>query len=294
MIYRNKTTGAIVTQGDIRVQFPNTSFSAGEWDEDTLDFIGVDLVDCPEKPVDTEYQTVADDGIKLINNQWTQTWVMIDKYTSEELASYERHKAQHKWAFVRENRNKMLAEVDLRLIKHKELIDLEISPFDKDFPGVMSEALYRDTLFYKQELRNVPTNNTNPETINWPIDPIDKIGEYEYKWSLTVLEKYVLDRQLAQHDHRLDTVRAMRNALLLKMDTVETKHRNLKEMGISVSSEITPGVLPDELYMQVLLYKQALRDLPDTIVEGTLFRDIVWPINPIDNLRASKLTYSEA
>jgi len=277
MLYRNKTTGIIVSQQAVRTEYRNTSLPSGEWDQQTLEFVNMEYVESTAKPLDTEYQTAQDNGAVQIDGNWVQSWVMVDKYNAEELANYEAVKLAAQWNTVREDRNKKLAEVDIKLTIHRDRSLLNVLPFDEARPGVYNKELVEAMIQYKQELRDV-TNNTDPFNITWPVNPLDRLDEFKRIWLSSSEYLELLNPDLWAG------VKAQRNQKLNDTDNVVRKHNELKDLGVEVFSDTTPGVLPDDLYTEVLHYRQILRDITGTATPSS----VIWPINPLDRINTIK------
>jgi len=76
--------------------------------------------------------------------------------TSSEInAELARLEAQQPWNELRAERNRRLAETDWEIVKHKEL-------------GTNVPAALKN---YRQELRDLPANTSDPANPAWPIKP---------------------------------------------------------------------------------------------------------------------------
>ena len=78
MLYRNKTTGAVKTQGEIRRDNPNTSFPA-VWNTEVCALLNIDPVLNGAQPSHTEYQGVRQEGVEQdANGNWVTKFVVYD------------------------------------------------------------------------------------------------------------------------------------------------------------------------------------------------------------------------
>jgi hypothetical protein len=78
MLYRNKTTGAVKTQGEIRRDNANTSFPA-VWDATVCELLNIDPVLEGAQPSHTEYQGVRQDGVEQDSlGNWVTKYVVYD------------------------------------------------------------------------------------------------------------------------------------------------------------------------------------------------------------------------
>ena len=145
MYYRLRSTGAVLTQGEVRKQFPNTSLPA-VWDASVCDAIGVDPIEQIPAPTVTPYQIVSENGVELVNGKWVTKWEVRDCTPAE----IEEIKADE-WTRVRKERNKHLAESDWT-----QLPDAPLTTLDKS-----------DWSIYRQQLRDI-TEQADPFSLVWP------------------------------------------------------------------------------------------------------------------------------
>lgn len=177
MIYRNKADGTLLTTNDVINKFPNTSFPAGDWNQQVLDFAGVEKVELTEKTADTELQYYVDGGVENIGGVWTQVWKAVDKYTPEELQQIEQGKVDAKWNDLRTTRNLLLVEMDNAIARSNELVDLGYEPYSR--PGVYDRNFILEIMKYKEELRNLPENTTDINNVVWPVSPWSKEDHFK-------------------------------------------------------------------------------------------------------------------
>ena len=71
--YRDRETGGVHTQGEIRRMNPNVSLPR-VWTQTTLEGLGVDPVLEGEKPEAGDYEVVVKDAVTEVNGNWTQTY----------------------------------------------------------------------------------------------------------------------------------------------------------------------------------------------------------------------------
>ena len=148
-IENNQVAEYPLTEGAIKLRFPNTSFPT--------DFVaalpdGYMRVQPSSQPSEDDVKVVAEGTPALVDGVWTQTWVQSDKYTAEELVAYNAKKEADKQQDVRDARNKLLAKSDWT-----QLAD---APVDK-----AAWATYR------QALRDVTAQSGFPWEVIWPTQP---------------------------------------------------------------------------------------------------------------------------
>jgi hypothetical protein len=148
-IENNQVAEYPLTEGAIKMRFPNTSFPTN--------FVaalpeGYVRVQPNSQPSEDEMKVIAEGTPVLVDGVWTQTWVQSDKYTAEELVFHNAKKETDKQQEERNVRNSLLAKSDWT-----QLAD---APVDK-----AAWATYR------QALRDVTGQEGFPWTITWPEAP---------------------------------------------------------------------------------------------------------------------------
>jgi hypothetical protein len=146
MLYRVRSTGAVLTQGEVRGLYPNTSFPA-VWDSSTCDALGVDPILSSPQPSTTRFQSVLADGVEQDSlGNWIEKWRVVDWEQAAIDAATEAE-----WASVRTERNKRLVESDWT-----QLPDAPLTTLDKS-----------DWSIYRQQLRDI-TEQADPFSLVWP------------------------------------------------------------------------------------------------------------------------------
>lgn len=167
MELRNRTTGALISEGDLRRLNPNTSFPPVLTDE-LIDEFGYDRVlEGTQPAVTPPYEYVQRDGVVQIEGAWYTNYVIgpvfqeyidengVTHSASEQYEAYCFEKDTEQGAAIRSDRNQRLSACDWT-----QLLD---SPFD---PSIKTAwALYRE------ELRNIPEQSGFPWQVQWPTKP---------------------------------------------------------------------------------------------------------------------------
>ena len=148
-MYRIRATGQIVTQGEVRGLYPNTSFPK-TWSPELVEELGLDVVFESPTPTTTVYQTAFKDGVEQVAGKWVWKW-SISEMDDETKATKDAEVAKN----VRASRDAKLAECDWLVIKAAET-------------GV---ALAADWATYRQALRDVPSQAGFPHNVTWPAKP---------------------------------------------------------------------------------------------------------------------------
>ena len=166
--YRNRTTGAVNTQGEIRRSMPNTSLPR-VWTAAICDSLGIDpVLAAPAPEASGEYKVVSRNGVTQdANGNWVEAYVERDMFAdyvdedgvtvtkaSQEEAYTARKDAEAATA-ARAERDKLIASCDWMAIKAFEA-----------GTGVATEWAT-----YRQALRDVSAQAGFPNDITWPTQP---------------------------------------------------------------------------------------------------------------------------
>jgi len=146
-MYRVRSTGEVLSQGQVRSLYPNTSFPS-QWTPALVEELGLDPVFESPTPTTTRYQTAFKNGVEQdAQGRWLWKW-SISEMDDEAKAAKDAEAAKS----VRADRDKRLAECDWT--------QLSDSQVDK--------AVWAT---YRQELRDVPAQTGFPHDITWPEKP---------------------------------------------------------------------------------------------------------------------------
>ena len=161
--YRNRTTGEIKTQGELRRDNPNMSLPR-VWGDNVCDALNVDPVFVTAKPTEGigQYQFVARNGVvQDDNNNWVWAWEIRDMFSDDdELGT----KAEQEAAFqAKQDSNKALNK---RLERDKLLSETDWWA-SSDLTMTSAQTAYR------QALRDITTHSNWPhlESDDWPTKP---------------------------------------------------------------------------------------------------------------------------
>ena len=145
-MYRNREDGAILSQGEVRKLFANTSLPA-VWDQTVCNDLGIDPILESPQPTTTRFQSASQNGVEQDSlGNWVWKWVVTD-WEQEAIDAA----TEQQWSTIRSERNKRLADCDWT--------QLPDAPVDQ-----AAWAIYR------QALRDI-TNQTDPFNITWASEP---------------------------------------------------------------------------------------------------------------------------
>ena len=163
MNYRNKTSGAVSTQGEIRRANSNTSFPR-VWDADVCTHLNIDPVLAAPKPDCTALQQVNSVApVQDSLNNWVEGWEVVDKFSdttdddgvttskADNEAAFTASELAKVAAAAREKRDGLLAATDFYALS-------DVS---------MSEAMTT----YRSDLRDISDQENFPSVITWPTAP---------------------------------------------------------------------------------------------------------------------------
>ena len=161
--YRDRTTGEVKTQGQLRKENPNMSMPR-VWNDNVHDALNVDPVLATPKPTSGigAYQTVIRNGVvQDANNNWVQAWQIVDMFSddtelgtkAEQEAAYQTKLDNDAAERNREKRDSLIAETDWHALS-----DVTMSA---------------EMTTYRQALRDITTHANWPHLNDddWPTKP---------------------------------------------------------------------------------------------------------------------------
>lgn len=164
MELRNRTTGAVITDSQLRTDNPNTSFPQVLTPE-IIDSFGYDpVLEGPQATTIPPYQYSQRDGVVEINGKWFTHYIagpVFQDYTdpdgvvhtaAEQYEAYCFAKDNEQAKSIRTDRNRRLADCDWT--------QLPDAPVD-----------HQAWATYRQALRNVSSQPGFPWDVQWPEEP---------------------------------------------------------------------------------------------------------------------------
>lgn len=164
MELRNRTTGALITDQQLRADNPHTSFPE-VLTPDIIDSFGYDpVLEGPQPVLTPPYEVAVRDGVEQINGQWFTRYIVGPVFTdytdsegvlhtaAEQEAAYRQRLDDEQAKRVRDDRNKRLADCDWTQL-----------------PDAPVDAAAWAT--YRQALRDVTSQEGFPWTVVWPEIP---------------------------------------------------------------------------------------------------------------------------
>ena len=161
--YRNRTTGEIKTQGELRRDNPNMSMPR-IWNSNVHDALNVDPVFATPKPTEGigEYQHAVRNGVvQDSENNWVYAWQIVDMFADIEGGQT---KAEQEAAYQTQidaaAANRYRAQRDILLT-------------ETDWWAVSDRTMTSAQTTYRQALRDLPTHSNWPhlEDDDWPTKP---------------------------------------------------------------------------------------------------------------------------
>jgi Phage tail assembly chaperone protein len=148
-VENNQVVEYPLSQFDIKKRFPNISFPSDFSSALPPTYVRVQP---SSQPLVDELKIVSEGTPTIFDGVWTQVWVETDKYTDEELASYNAKKEEEKKEEVRDIRNSLLSSSDWTQVTD--------SPVNKT-----------EWAIYRQALRDVTAQQGFPFNVQWPVKP---------------------------------------------------------------------------------------------------------------------------
>lgn len=166
--YRNRTTGVVMTQGQIRAANPNMSLPR-VWKAATLDALDLDPVLRSPAATVGDYQVSVRDGVvQDANGNWVENYVARDMFADTTEDGVTTTKAEHEATYQagldaktaeghRTTRNKLLADSDWTQMNDSPLTNEEKTAWAT----------------YRQELRDISDLDAWPnlDDADWPVAP---------------------------------------------------------------------------------------------------------------------------
>jgi len=162
--YRNKTSGKVLSQGQVRAQHPNTSLPR-VWTADTLTFLNVDPVFASPAATTSQYQRSVRDGVKQdAKGNWVEKYVARDMFVDTTVDGKTTTKAQHEAAYQ--------AGLDAALAT-TERAKRDALLASTDYLALSDTTLSADMTTYRQALRDITAHSNWPNLANsdWPTKP---------------------------------------------------------------------------------------------------------------------------
>ena len=149
-MYRVRSTGEVLSQGQVRSLYPNTSFPS-QWTPALVEELGLDPVFESPTPTTTRYQTAFKNGVEQdAKGNWVWKW-SVSEMDDEAKAAKDAEQAKA----IRNDRDKRLADCDWIVIKAYET--------NTNVPGIWE--------VYRQALRDIPAQAGFPWDVTWPEKP---------------------------------------------------------------------------------------------------------------------------
>lgn len=156
MEIRNRSTGAVITDTELRAENPGTSFPK-QLTAEILDGLGYDpVLTGAAATVTPPYQQSIRDGVEEIDGQWFTRFVAGPVFAnSDEETAYRTSVDNQVAANIRAERDRKLAACDWTVLTDSPLSDTDKAACTS----------------YRQSLRNLPTSEGFPHTMEWPTEP---------------------------------------------------------------------------------------------------------------------------
>ena len=163
MNYRNKTTGAVSNQGEIRRANANTSFPR-VWDADVCTHLNIDPVLAAPKPSCTALQQVNSVApVQDANDNWVEGWEVVDAFAdTTDGDGVTTTKAEHEAAYTASELAKVAATA-------REKRDGLLAA--TDFYALSDVVMTSEMTTYRAALRDISDQENFPTTITWPTAP---------------------------------------------------------------------------------------------------------------------------
>ena len=168
MELRNRETGAVITDGQFRSSYPNTSFPAVLTTELFSEYGYDPILEGPQATTTPPYEISQRAGIVELNGQWFTKYIVGPTFSDTEDATAAEQEAAYRQRIddeaakrVRDERNKRLADTDWR-------VTIEVEKASVDGLGLFVPVVWTT---YRQELRDITSQPGFPHNVTWPTKP---------------------------------------------------------------------------------------------------------------------------
>jgi len=154
--YRQRDTGTVKTEAEVKALHKNVSFSKIV---DTFADLGWDEITAVNMPAASSDMKIVVEGTPAqVGGKWTQVWEEQDRFSTdsdgtkaEKEAAYQAQLNTEKAAAVRSERDQKLK--------------------DTDWMGLSDVTMSSAWATYRQALRDVPAQGGFPNSVTWPTEP---------------------------------------------------------------------------------------------------------------------------
>ena len=164
--YRDRTTGELKSQGQLRKENPNMSMPK-VWNSFTFDALNVDPVLAAPKPTEGigQYQTVTRNGVTQdAKGNWVQAWQISDMFSDTTEDGVTTTKAEHEAAYQ--------ARLDSDAAdRNRTERDRRIA--ETDWHALSDVTMSAEMTAYRQALRDITAHANWPHLNDddWPTKP---------------------------------------------------------------------------------------------------------------------------
>ena len=165
--YRDRTTGEIKSQGQLRKENPNMSLPK-IWNENVRDALNVDVVFSSPEPTEGigAYQQAIRNGVeKDESNNWIYSWQIVDMFSDYTDAEGVTHTKAEQEAEYQSRLDSEAAE------RNRSERDRRIA--ETDWWATSDRTMTAEQTAYRQALRDITTHANWPhlEESDWPTKP---------------------------------------------------------------------------------------------------------------------------
>ena len=152
MELRVRETGEVISERDLYYKYPHTSFPK-PLSTYILDLYGVDAVlEGPRPQVTSPYETVVRQGIEEIKGKWFKKYVIGPIFNNQEEEDLYRLNIDNQASEgIRNTRNSLISK--------------------SDWMGCSDVVMSDEWRQYRQELRDITTQEGFPHNVDWPDEP---------------------------------------------------------------------------------------------------------------------------
>ena len=162
--FRNKTSGEVLSQGQVRAANSNMSLPK-VWNSSTLEALNVDPVLPAPQPSAGVYQRVERQGVEQDSSgNWIEKFAVVEMFSDTNVDGVTTTKAEHEAAYQ--------ATLDAaKATQHRATRDTRLA--ETDFYALTDVTLTANMTVYRQALRDITSHSDWPNLSDddWPTKP---------------------------------------------------------------------------------------------------------------------------
>jgi hypothetical protein len=170
MLFVEVATGTPKTKVQIRQENRHMSLPEA-WTDATLEALGVARVTKTEAPDVSEWQVAVKDGVELVDGVWQEKWVTQEMFTEYNEEVTDEEGVTTTVIYTVQDQKDAKTAADNTALEATERSTRDDLLKATDHYGLSDVTMTDAMTVYRQALRDVPQQESFPNTITWPTAP---------------------------------------------------------------------------------------------------------------------------